>query len=96
MGKGLARSVENAGSSWIGKVFQADLVLLAMGFLGPEQTVLEQFCVQRDSRSNIATPQGKYRTSIQKIYAAGGKFLSYYDGVFISTRLVLLFITSNF
>ncbi|XP_055950740.1 uncharacterized protein LOC129984806 isoform X1 [Argiope bruennichi] len=53
------------------KVFKADLVMLAMGFLGPEQNLLEDIGVQQDPRKNVATPQGNYRTSLPKVYAAG-------------------------
>ncbi|XP_071038942.1 uncharacterized protein [Parasteatoda tepidariorum] len=53
------------------KVFKADLVMLAMGFLGPEQYLLDDFGVEQDPRKNVATPKGNYRTSIPKVYAAG-------------------------
>ena len=35
------------------KVWPAQLVLLALGFLGPEDTVVEQFGLERDARSNV-------------------------------------------
>jgi glutamate synthase (NADPH/NADH) small chain len=47
----------------------ADLVLLAMGFLGPEQGVLEQLGVERDPRSNAHAPA--YATSVEGVFAAG-------------------------
>jgi glutamate synthase (NADPH/NADH) small chain len=47
----------------------ADLVLLAMGFLGPEPLVLEQLGVERDQRSNAAAPV--YATSAEGVFAAG-------------------------
>ena len=51
---------------------KADLVLLAMGFLGPVQTgLLEQFGVERDSRSNVKANTNDYRTSVDKVFAAG-------------------------
>ncbi|XP_071818623.1 uncharacterized protein [Apostichopus japonicus] len=53
------------------KIFKADLVLLAMGFLGPEQAVVEQLGLDKDPRSNIQSPKGKYRTSLPKVFAAG-------------------------
>eukprot|EP00057_Strongylocentrotus_purpuratus_P023472 XP_011677946.1 PREDICTED: putative glutamate synthase [NADPH] [Strongylocentrotus purpuratus] len=53
------------------KIFKADLVLLAMGFLGPEQNLIEELGVDQDPRSNIQTPNGKYHTSLDKVYAAG-------------------------
>lgn len=51
--------------------FKADLVLLAMGFLGPEDYVINDLKVEQDSRKNIATPKGNFRTSIPNVYAAG-------------------------
>jgi glutamate synthase (NADPH/NADH) small chain len=57
-----------AGSEF---VIEADLVLLAMGFLGPVKTgMLEQFGVALDKRGNVAT-DGEYRTSVEHIFAAG-------------------------
>jgi glutamate synthase (NADPH/NADH) small chain len=47
----------------------ADLVLLAMGFLGPEQPVLEQLGVEADARSNAKAPT--YATSAEGVFAAG-------------------------
>jgi glutamate synthase (NADPH) small chain len=47
----------------------ADLVLLAMGFLGPEAPVLEALGVERDARSNVDAP--RYATSVEGIFAAG-------------------------
>jgi glutamate synthase (NADPH/NADH) small chain len=44
-------------------------VLLAMGFLHPEQSLLEQFGVERDSRGNVDAPS--YRTSVDGVFAAG-------------------------
>jgi glutamate synthase (NADPH/NADH) small chain len=54
---------------------KADLVLLAMGFLGPVQTgLIEQFAVEKDARSNVkADTEGQrpYYTSVSKVFAAG-------------------------
>ncbi|HKA41876.1 MAG TPA: glutamate synthase subunit beta [Burkholderiales bacterium] len=52
----------------------ADLVLLAMGFVSPVQSTLEEFGVERDARGNAhAATEGKgsYATSVAKVYAAG-------------------------
>ena len=49
----------------------ADLVLLAMGFSGPEDPVLEQLEVERDGRSNAQAEYGKYATSVENVFAAG-------------------------
>lgn len=53
------------------KVWKADLVLLALGFLGPENPVLEQLEVERDDRSNAKAEHGDYRTNIDGVFAAG-------------------------
>ncbi len=53
------------------RVLKADLVLLAMGFLGPEDAVLEQLNVERDARSNATADYGKYTTSVEGVFAAG-------------------------
>ncbi len=49
----------------------AQLVLLAMGFLGPEDTLLDQLEIQRDSRSNAKADYGTFATSIKGVFAAG-------------------------
>jgi len=49
----------------------AQLVLLAMGFLGPEQPVLETLGLERDPRSNIKADHGRYTTNVAKVFAAG-------------------------
>jgi glutamate synthase (NADPH) small chain len=53
------------------KVWKADLVLLAMGFLGPESPVLDQLKVERDDRSNARAKHGEYNTSVEGVFAAG-------------------------
>jgi glutamate synthase (NADPH) small chain len=53
------------------KVIPAQLVLLAMGFLGPEQPLLEQLGVERDARSNAKAEHGQFTTSVPGIFAAG-------------------------
>jgi glutamate synthase (NADPH/NADH) small chain len=53
------------------RVLQADLVLLAMGFLGPEDTVLSQLGVERDPRSNAKAEYGQFNTNVPGIFAAG-------------------------
>ncbi|NDP41895.1 MAG: glutamate synthase subunit beta [Aromatoleum sp.] len=51
---------------------KADLVLLAMGFVGPVQNdLLEQLGVERDPRSNVKANTDDYRTSVPKVFAAG-------------------------
>ncbi|KYN14109.1 PREDICTED: putative glutamate synthase [NADPH] isoform X2 [Trachymyrmex cornetzi] len=53
------------------KVYKCDLVLLAMGFLGPEKYIATEVNTELDERGNYKTPVGKYCTSLPKIYAAG-------------------------
>ncbi len=51
---------------------KADLVLLAMGFLGPVPTgLLEQAGVEKDGRGNVKADTENYRTSVNKLFAAG-------------------------
>jgi len=53
------------------KVLPTQLVLLAMGFLGPEQPLLDALKVERDPRTNIKADHGKYSTNIPGVFAAG-------------------------
>ncbi len=50
---------------------EADLILLAMGFLGPEKELIQQLQLKQDMRSNIETPKGSYATSVPGVFAAG-------------------------
>ena len=53
------------------KVWPAQLVLLAMGFLGPEEQLLDQLGVARDERSNVCADDCSYTTNVPGIFAAG-------------------------
>ncbi|HEX8552678.1 MAG TPA: glutamate synthase subunit beta [Abditibacteriaceae bacterium] len=53
------------------KVLPAQLVLLAMGFMGPENTVLGALEVETDERSNAKAEHGKFTTNIDGVFAAG-------------------------
>ena len=53
------------------KTWPADLVLLAMGFLGPEHDVSEPLNLEYDERSNYKTKQKSYQTNIETVFAAG-------------------------
>jgi glutamate synthase (NADPH/NADH) small chain len=53
------------------KVLPAQLVLLAMGFLGPEQPLLESLGIERDPRTNVKAEFEKYHTNIKGVFAAG-------------------------
>jgi glutamate synthase (NADPH/NADH) small chain len=55
-------------------VIPADLVLLAMGFVSPLQSMLDEFGVQKDARGNARAEtdgKGAYATSVPKVFAAG-------------------------
>jgi len=66
---GTMKMVEVPGSEF---EMKADLVLLAMGFVGPAPSpLLAQFGVERDARSNVKADTEDYRTSVPKVFAAG-------------------------
>ena len=50
--------------------FPADLVMLSMGFLGPDEKVMGGK-IEKDARKNIKTPPGKYATNLDGVFAAG-------------------------
>ncbi|HET9914051.1 MAG TPA: glutamate synthase subunit beta [Anaerolineales bacterium] len=49
----------------------AQLVLLAMGFLGPEDTIFGSLNIERDARSNVKAEYGKFATSLPGVFSAG-------------------------
>jgi len=53
------------------KFFPAQLVFLALGFLGPEQELLKSLDVKTDGRSNVQTPAKKYSTNQSGVFTAG-------------------------
>jgi glutamate synthase (NADPH/NADH) small chain len=53
------------------QVRPAQLVLLAMGFLGPEQPLLDDLGVHRDPRTNVKAEFEKYSTNLKGVFAAG-------------------------
>jgi glutamate synthase (NADPH/NADH) small chain len=66
---GQMKMVEMPGTEF---AVNADLVLLAMGFLGPVQEgLLEELGVARDARSNVRANVDDYRTSVPNVFAAG-------------------------
>ena len=42
-----------------------------MGFLGPEDTVIDELKLERDSRSNVKAEYGFFKTNVEKLFAAG-------------------------
>jgi glutamate synthase (NADPH) small chain len=69
-GNGQARPLpqEIPGSE---RIWPAQLVLLALGFLGPEETLLNQLGVSRDGRGNVHCGSDDYSTNVPGIFAAG-------------------------
>jgi glutamate synthase (NADPH/NADH) small chain len=67
-GHGRPRLEELAGTE---KIWPAQLVLLSMGFLGPQQTLLDQFGVDRDARYNAWAEYGSFHTNVEGVFAAG-------------------------
>ncbi|CAH9140885.1 unnamed protein product [Cuscuta epithymum] len=60
--------VEIKGSE---EIIEADIVLLAMGFLGPESTIADQLGVEKDNRSNLKAEYGRFATNVEGVFAAG-------------------------
>jgi glutamate synthase (NADPH/NADH) small chain len=66
------RAAEDGGNSGSEFELNADLVLFAMGFVGPVQAgLLDQLGVERDARSNVKADTDSYQTSVPKVFAAG-------------------------
>jgi glutamate synthase (NADPH/NADH) small chain len=66
---GRMRMAEIPGSQF---TLKADLVLLAMGFLGPHRDgLLEQAGVALDARGNVAANVADYKTSVEAVFACG-------------------------
>ncbi|MCA9175717.1 MAG: glutamate synthase small subunit [Planctomycetales bacterium] len=59
---------EKAGTE---KEWRAQLVLLAMGFLGPEHYVSDMLKIDYDDRSNYRAAHGEFSTTVPKLFAAG-------------------------
>jgi glutamate synthase (NADPH/NADH) small chain len=66
---GAMKMVEVPGSEF---EMKADLVLLAMGFVGPvREGMLQELSVALDPRGNVRADTEEYRTSVPKVFAAG-------------------------
>ncbi|MDE6313640.1 MAG: glutamate synthase subunit beta [Lachnospiraceae bacterium] len=50
---------------------EADMVLIAAGFLGTQKYVADAFGVKLNERSNVATEAGRYNTNVENVFAAG-------------------------
>jgi glutamate synthase (NADPH/NADH) small chain len=53
------------------KEWPADLVILSMGFIHPEKTIISQLGLEIDSRNNIHASASEFQTNIEGIFAAG-------------------------
>jgi NADPH-dependent glutamate synthase beta subunit-like oxidoreductase len=60
-----------AGVPGTEKIWKADLVLLSMGFLGPERTVADMLGLEYDPRSNSRAIHGSFATNVPGVFAAG-------------------------
>jgi glutamate synthase (NADPH/NADH) small chain len=83
--RGHVRAIETVDVEWVKangratprnipgteKVLPAQLVLLALGFSGPESQLLDQLGVEKDLRSNVRAEHGKFATSVPGVFAAG-------------------------
>ena len=65
---GRRRMEEIPGSE---QILDADLVLIAAGFLGAQSYVTDAFGVEVTSRTNVSTKLGHYKTSVDKVFTAG-------------------------
>ncbi|HIX58984.1 MAG TPA: glutamate synthase subunit beta [Candidatus Blautia gallistercoris] len=52
-------------------VVEADLVLIAAGFLGTQKYIADAFGVELNARTNVATEPEQYQTSVAKVFTAG-------------------------
>ena len=65
---GRRRMEEIPGSE---QILDADLVLIAAGFLGAQSYVTDAFGVEVTPRTNVSTKLGHYKTSVDKVFTAG-------------------------
>lgn len=66
--QGRMKLVEIPGTE---EVLPAQLVLLAMGFTGPERTLIDALGLETDPRGNVKAEYGKYATNLPGVFAAG-------------------------
>jgi len=67
-GEGILMPKQQPGTE---KEHPAQLVLLAMGFLGPEQQLLDALGLTKNPNGTVAAAFGNYSTSIPGVFAAG-------------------------
>jgi glutamate synthase (NADPH/NADH) small chain len=63
-GRIVPKAVENTRKAW-----KADRIIIAMGFLGPEDTLAQTMNLSRDPRTNVAA--ANYQTSKTNVFVAG-------------------------
>ena len=52
-------------------MLDAEIVLIAAGFLGSQKYVTDAFKVEVNERTNVKTEAGAYRTNVDNVFAAG-------------------------
>jgi len=65
-GKFVPIQVEGSEKEW-----PAQLVLIAMGFLGPEEDILKELGIEQDIRSHVRTTAGSFSTNVNGVFCAG-------------------------
>ena len=60
------KNIEGSERTW-----DAELVFLSMGFLGPEHYISKPLGIELDDRSNYSAKKGKYQTSVTGVFSAG-------------------------
>ena len=53
------------------QVLPCELLLIAMGFLGPEQDLIRQLTLKTDARGNISASENDFKTSLKGVFTAG-------------------------
>jgi len=53
------------------KIWAADLILIAMGFLGPDENIIESAGLEQDGRTNVKADYGDFKTNIDGVFVAG-------------------------
>ena len=65
---GRMKMQEIAGSE---QILDAEIVLIAAGFLGSQKYITDAFGVELNERTNVKTAPGKYQTSVEDVFTAG-------------------------
>lgn len=65
---GIAAMKEVAGSE---RILEADILIIAAGFLGCQKYTADAFGVELNARTNVNTVEGSYKTNVDKVFAAG-------------------------